>query len=64
MQQEVCVEVLIMTIIVWAAVWGILEELLQGLDNKGHRLTVYCAILLSTLFLAKQWAHLSMCVLL
>ena len=64
MQQGVCVEVLIMTIIVWAAVWGILEEFLQGWEDKRLRLGVYGAILLSTLFVAKQWAHVSMCVLL
>ena len=64
MQQEVCVEVLIMTIIVWAAIWGILEELLQGLGDKKFRVSVYGAILLSTLFIANQWAHISMCVLL
>ena len=64
MQQGVCVEVLIMTVIVWAAVWGILEELLQGFHDKRLRLGVFLAILLSTLFVAKEWAHLSMCVLL
>ena len=64
MQQGVCVEVLIMTVIVWAAVWGILEELLEGLHDKRLRLGVFLAILLSTLFVAKEWAHLSVCALL
>lgn len=64
MQQGVCVEVLIITIIVWAAVWGMLEELLEGVHNKKHRISVYAAILLSTLFVAKQWAHVSVCKLL
>ena len=64
MQQGVCVEVLIMTIVVWAAVWGLLEELLKGVEEKKIRLCVYAAILLSTLFVAKEWAHISMCVLL
>ena len=64
MQQGVCVEVLIMTIVVWAAVWGLLEELLNGVEEKKIRLCVYAAILLSTLFVAKEWAHISMCVLL
>ena len=64
MQQEVCIEVLIITIVVWACVWGVLEEALDGIKHKGIRITIYSALMASALYLAHTTAHVSMCSLL
>ena len=64
MQQQVCIEVLVLTIVVWACVWGVLEEALDCVKHKGLRISVYCALMSAALYVAHAGAHVSMCSLL
>jgi hypothetical protein len=64
MQQTVCVEVLFSTIVVWAAVWGVLEELIRDVTDKRHRILIYTSLLLATLLGARALEHVSVCALL
>lgn len=64
MQQTVCVEVLFSTIVVWAAVWGVLEELMSDVTDKRHRILIYTSLLLTTLLGARALEHVSVCALL
>ena len=64
MQQTVCVEVLFSTIVVWAAVWGVLEELMSDVTDKRHRILIYASLLLTTLLGARALEHVSVCALL
>tara|TARA_B100000902_G_C27294655_1_gene909218 strand:+ start:1309 stop:1548 length:240 start_codon:yes stop_codon:yes gene_type:complete len=64
MQQQICIEVLVLTICVWACVWGVLEESLDGIKHKGVRITIYGALMAAALYLAHAAAHVSMCSLL
>ena len=64
MQQTVCVEVLFSTIVVWAAVWGVLEELISDVTDKRHRILIYTSLLLTALLGARALDHVSVCALL
>ena len=64
MQQTVCVEVLLSTIVVWASVWGVLDEVLNEVTDKRHRIMIYTSILLATLLGARALEHVSVCAFL
>jgi hypothetical protein len=54
MQGGRCLELLVVTIIAWVGLWGLVEEILEPLTKKSHRVAAYgmllgIAILVSTM---------------
>ena len=64
MQQQICIEVLFMTVLTWVCIWGILEEFLVLVTDTKKKILVYVVLLVGTLILAFKGDHLSVCALL
>lgn len=59
-----CGEVLIITVLTWAAVWGLLDEMMQRVESAKLRILIYISIFASTLCIAYFQKHVSVCSLL
>lgn len=59
-----CLETLLLTIVLWVAVFGTIDELVQGLQNREQRLGLYAAIGLSGVALVSASDEFSFCALL
>lgn len=64
MRPVVCFEVLLTTIVAWAAVWGLLEEALSAVESKQSRCVLYGMMLLAAVAMAVWMEHVSVCALL
>ena len=62
--ESVCLETLLLTIVLWVAVFGTIDELVQGLQNREQRLGLYAAIGLSGVALVSASDEFSFCALL
>ena len=64
MQPEVCVEVLLTTILTWVGLWGLVDETLQLLESRLVRFLIYGTLLGGALLLASVQRGLTVCALL
>ena len=61
---EVCVEVLVATIVAWVGVWGIADETVQLVESRRVRCCIYAALLGGALLVAGLQRSLTVCALL
>ena len=47
MQEPVCVEVLFITVTLWAAIWGVLDLIAERLGNDTRRAAFYVVLFMS-----------------
>ena len=60
----ICVEVLMATILVWTAVFGVVELWVNTLETQGQKLAAYVSVLIPVLLFAGTYGHFSSCLLL
>ena len=49
LQEPICVEVLVITVFLWAAIWGFLDLLAERLESDARRACFYCV------FICNEW---------
>lgn len=59
-----CLETLLLTILLWVAVFGTIDELVQRVENRDSRLAMYAAMGLSGVVLVSASDEFSFCALL
>ena len=64
MSAKLCLEVLVVTIIAWVGVWGIVQELVEIVENRRVRCCLYAALVVVAVVLAALQRSLSVCALL
>ena len=64
MSAELCLEVLVVTILAWVGVWGIVQELVEIVENRRVRCCLYAALVVVAVVLAALQRSLSVCALL
>ena len=64
MSAELCLEVLVVTIIAWVGVWGIVQELVEIVESRPVRCCLYAALVVVAVVLAALQRSLSVCALL
>jgi hypothetical protein len=60
----ICLEVLIVTVIAWVGLWGLVEEALEPIVKKWHRVAAYAILLGTAIFVATFQKTVSVCGLL
>lgn len=63
MQGVLCFEVLLATILLWVAIFGVIEELMQHFGKSNHRLFFYCILGSLVGCWVHEKHHISFCTL-
>jgi len=61
---EMCLEVLVATIVAWIGLWGLVEELLDPITDKRLRCLAYSLLLCISLLVAGMQKQVTVCGLL
>ena len=48
LQEPICVEVLVITVFLWAAIWGFLDLLAERLESDARRACFYCVLFVTS----------------
>ena len=64
MSAELCLEVLVVTIIAWVGVWGIVQELVEIVESRPVRCCLYAALVVVVVVLPALQRSLSVCAFL
>jgi hypothetical protein len=59
-----CLELLIATIVAWIGLWGLVEEALVPITDRGLRCVAYCMLLGIALFAVGVQKQVTVCALL
>jgi len=59
-----CLEVLVATIVAWIGLWGLVEELLDPIEDKRLRCLAYSLLLCISLLVAGMQKQVTVCGLL
>ena len=64
MHGGMCLEVLIVTVIAWVVLWGLVEETLEPITKKWHRVAAYSMLLCSAILVSALQQTVTLCGLL
>jgi hypothetical protein len=64
MNQPVCLELLVVTILAWAGLWGCVDELIRQIESVYKRVTLYLLLCIVPLLVVTLQNHVSVCSLL
>lgn len=64
MNQPVCLELLVATILAWAGLWGCVDELIRQIDKVYIRVSLYLFLCFVPLLVVTLQNHVSVCSLL
>jgi hypothetical protein len=63
MNQPVCLELLVATILAWAGLWGCMDELIGQIKSVKLRFLIYLLVLVIPLVIVTVQKHVSVCSL-
>lgn len=63
MQTVLCFEVLFATILLWVAIFGVMEELMQQFGKSNYKLLFYCLLGFFVTCWVYEKQHISFCTL-
>lgn len=61
MQQTVCLEVLLITILMWASIWGVIDMLVDRIQDTKNKLVFYAMLFLFAVILIGITPGLTTC---
>ena len=64
MNQPVCLELLVATILAWAGLWGCVDELIRQMESVYKRVALYLLLCIVPLLVVTLQNHVSVCSLL
>ena len=63
LNEEVCIELLFFTILLWVSVFGIMDELISRLESKSNRIFIFIAIGVVSVTVVTVQKDLNFCML-
>ena len=63
MQSFLCFEVLLATVLLWVAIFGVVDEMMQRLDKTNYRLGFYCILGILVACWVYETQRISFCTL-